>query len=1002
MNRLNALFISLLLTCISAFGQQTAIYEEPGNKFTRALELFDRDKFAPAHKLFTDLSAQLEGTGSQMETNADFYAALCAIKLKNGDGAHLMEQFLLKHPSASKSQPAHFYLGLHYFGESKWKDAIEHFAIVDPSPLNPEDLSEYQFKAGYAYFMIKDNARASKYFHDIKNTNSKWGSSATYYYAHIAYSENKYETALTEFRRLQKDSNYEDVVPYYIVQILYLQQKYNDLLAEAPPLLEKAEQNRKGSIAAMIADAAYKTNDYSKALLYIEQYESLSKKPLTRNENYLLAFSAYKTGDIEKAIPAFQNAVRGRDSLSQNAMYHIGDCYLKTGQKALAQKAFYDAYKISYDQSSKENSLFNYAKLSYELSSDPYNAAIIALQEYVSTYPESPRADEAWQYLVNLALVSKNYKAALEAMDKVKFQDIKIKTARQKVLYYSAIELFNARKYNDAIEGFTRASEMNYDKMIKPMSLYWAGEAAYRMGEYRPAIGWYNRFLISRGAYDMPEYPIAIYNSGYAWYKMKEYGEAIISFRKFLGNTANKDPQMVSDAQLRLGDCYFITKQFADAVNWYEKVSRSGSFDADYAFFQLAMAKGVTKNFEGKTIALKQLIRQFPKSPLVDDALYELAVTYLIMNENDEALDNLQVLISKFPNSSFTSRAMLRRGLIFYNTNQNEQALQQLKQVVTQYPGTPDSREALQTISNIYVELNDVPSYLSYIQTVPFAKIPMARQDSLTYLAAENQYMKGDCNNSLKGFSDYLQKNPQGIFSASAYYYRGDCRYRQGELALALPDFKAVAKMPRSRFTENALARASELEYKEGKYGEALRLFEQLNQLADNKDNLLESTAGMMRCYFRTGSNDSAIIAATRLMTADKVTTDLLVEAHLTIGKAALATNNLQLAEREFNITHKLTQTEAGAEALYSMAYISSLKKDWKQAEKLAFEVINTYTLYDYWRVKSFLLLSDVYTNTNNAFQAKQTLESILENYDGEDLKQEAQQRLDKLNSSEN
>ena len=67
-----------------------------------------------------------------------------------------------------------------------------------------------------------------------------------------------------------------------------------------------------------------------------------------------------------------------------------------------------------------------------------------------------------------------------------------------------------------------------------------------------------------------------------------------------------------------------------------------------------------------------------------------------------------------------------------------------------------------------------------------------------------------DCNNSLKGFSDYLQKNPQGIFSASAYYYRGDCRYRQGELALALPDFKAVAKMPRSRFTENALARASE------------------------------------------------------------------------------------------------------------------------------------------------------------------------------------------------
>ncbi|PKP25265.1 MAG: hypothetical protein CVU06_04260, partial [Bacteroidetes bacterium HGW-Bacteroidetes-22] len=853
-----------------------------------------------------------------------------------------------------------------------------------------------------ASFMTKDNARASRYFHDIKNTNSDWGAAATYYYAHIAYTENKYETALTEFRHLQNNRNYGDAVPYYIVQILYLQQKYNELLAEAPPLLEKAEQSRKGSIAAMMADAAYKTNDYSKALLYIEQYQSLSKKPLSRSENYLLAYSAYKTGDIEKAIPAFQNAVDGKDSLSQNAMYHIGDCYLKTDQKALAQKAFYDAYKISYDQASKENSLFNYAKLSYELSSDPYNAAIIALQEYVTTYPDSPRTDEAWQYLVNLALVSKNYAAALEAMDKIKFQDIKIKTARQKVLYYSAIELFNARKYNEAIERFTRASEMNYDKSIKPMSLYWAGEASYRMGEFRPSIGWYNRFLISRGAYDLPEYPIAIYNSGYAWYKMKEYGEAITSFRKFLGNSADKDPQMIADAQLRIGDCYYITKQFADAVNWYEKVSRSGSFDADYAFFQLAMAKGVTKNFEGKTSALKQLIRQFPKSPLVDDAQYELAVTYMIMNENEEALNHFQALISQFPNSSFTSRAMLRRGLIFYNTSQNEQALQQLKQVITQYPGTPDSREALQTISNIYVEMNDVPGYLSYVQTVPFARVPMARQDSLTYLAAENQYMKGDCNNSLKGFSDYLQKNPQGIFSPSSYYYRGDCRYRQGEWALALPDFKAVAKMPRSRFTENALARASEIEYKAGNHTAALRLFERLNRLADNKDNLLESTAGMMRCYFQSGRNDSAIIAATRLMTADKVTTDLLVEAHLTIGKSALATNNLQLAEREFNITRKLTQTEAGAEAQYNLAYIATLRKDWKQAEKLAFEVINTYTLYDFWRVKSFLLLSDVYVNTDNVFQAKQTLESILENYEGEDLKQEAQQRLDKLNAAGN
>lgn len=991
-----------MLLVLTTFGQQTAIYEEPGNRFSRALELFDRDKFAPAQKLFNDLAEKLRGTGSQMETNADFYASLCAIKLKNSDGAQLMEQFLLKHPTASKTQEAHFYLGTHYFNESKWKDALSHFSMVDPMPLGTDQISEYYYKSGYSCFMLKDFPRASRFFHEIKNTEGPLGASSTYYYAHIAYTGQKYETALTEFRRLRNNNEYQDIVPFYIVQILYLQKKYPELLQEAPALLESADQSRKAPIAVMMADAAYKTNDYAKALTYIEQYQTLSKKPLTREENYLLAYSAYKTNDFAKALPAFLEAVSGQDSLSQNAMYHAGDCYLKTGNKPLAQKAFYDAYKISYDQSSKENALFNYAKLSYELSSDPYNAAIRALQEYVTAYPGSPRTDEAWQYLVNLALVSKNYAAALEAMEKIKFQDVKIKTARQKVLYFSAIELFNARKYAEAIDRFSKASEMNFDKTIKPLSLYWAGEAAYRMGDYRTSVGWYNKFLISRGAFDMPEYATAVYNSGYAWYKMKEYNEAITSFRKYLGNTSEKDPQMVADAQLRLADCYFVTKNFTEAVSWYEKVSRSESFDADYAFFQLAMAKGVTSNFDGKIATLLQMIRQFPKSPLIDDAEYELSITYLVQNNNEEALNHLQTLITQFPNSSFKSRAMLRRGLVFYNTGQNEQALQQLKQVINQYPGTPDSREALQTISNIYVEMNDVPAYLSFVQTVPFARVPMARQDSLTYTAAENQYMKGDCNNSVKGFTDYLQKNPQGVFAASASYYRGDCRYRMGEGAAALPDFLAVARMPRSRFTENALARAADIEYNSRNYPGALRLYDKLNRVADNKDNLLESTAGMMRCYFKSGRNDSAIMAATRLMTADKVTAELLVEAHLTIGKAALNNNNLQLAEREFNITRKLTQTESGAEAQYNLAYIASLKKDWKQTEKLAFEVINNYTLYDYWNVKSFLLLSDVYANTNNLFQARQTLQSIIENYEGDDLKEEARIKLDKLNASGN
>jgi hypothetical protein len=56
---------------------------------------------------------------------------------------------------------------------------------------------------------------------------------------------------------------------------------------------------------------------------------------------------------------------------------------------------------------------------------------------------------------------------------------------------------------------------------------------------------------------------------------------------------------------------------------------------------------------------------------------------------------------------------------------------------------------------------------------------------------------------------------------------------------------------------------------------------------------------------------------------------------------------------------------------------------------------------YDYWIAKSFILLSDVYVKTNNIAQAKATLQSIIENYDGADLLQVAHEKLNAISATE-
>jgi hypothetical protein len=53
---------------------------------------------------------------------------------------------------------------------------------------------------------------------------------------------------------------------------------------------------------------------------------------------------------------------------------------------------------------------------------------------------------------------------------------------------------------------------------------------------------------------------------------------------------------------------------------------------------------------------------------------------------------------------------------------------------------------------------------------------------------------------------------------------------------------------------------------------------------------------------------------------------------------------------------------------------------------------------YDYWVTKTFILLADNYVALNDTFQAKATLQSIIDNYKGDDdILPTAKQKLDKL-----
>ncbi len=993
------------LICIPLFisAQQTRIYDDPEASYSLGLDLIEKMQYGAAREVFHGLLQKLPAGESVMRLDAQFFDALCDYKLEHPEAKMKFRNFIRYYPDHSKTNQAFVYLGFIAYESRKYKDAIGHFSKVDPYLLSPGQMSEYLYKMGYSYMQNEDYEKAKEVLFPILHTDSPYQDAANYYYAHIAYMEQDYDRALEYFSKADKDSEFGAEVPFYTLQINYINKNYAEIEASGPSIIENdiADKKKRAEAARIVAEAFYVSDDFDNALKYFDIYQNTSRKSLSRDENYQLAFASYQTGDYEKAITLFQKVAGQKDIMSQNAYYHLADCYLETGEKKFAQNAFYSALQIEGDEKIREDALFNYAKLTYEIAYDPFNSSIQALTQYISDYPGSERLDEAYMYLTNIFLSTKDYQTAIDAIERIRVKNRDLKAAYQKITYQRAIQLFNAVKYNEALVNFSKSLANNYDQTLTAKARYWTGESHFRLGNFTRAIDYYDDFMVSPGAYDLDLYPMTKYNLAYAYFKLKYYDNAVLTFEQFVNRPAKNADDFVTDAVLRMGDCYFITKNYKEAIDEYNRAIRRNSPDSDYALFQKALSQGALGNNDLKIETLSELSQGYPQSTYLDDAYFEIAETYLLLNDNRNALVWYEKTMSAFPNSSYVIKALQKTGLVHYNLNDYDEAIAILKKIIGNYPGTSEAKDALVTIRNIYMDKNAVSDYYAYAETVPFANVTVSEQDSITYLAAEMLYMNNNCAGAINAFADYQQRFPNGAFILSANYYKAECDYKLNNMEDALAGYNFVLEYPKSKFTENALLRAGQLNSDFENYSAALDNFMRLEQAADYQNNITIAIHGQLVSLYQLGRYRDAIEAAERLLGREKLDNSQLLDAHYFAAKSAMEIDDLTLATEKLESTTALSDGERGAEAKYLLTSIQFKLKNYQKAEEMVFELVNEYAAFEYWKAKAFIMLADIYAASDNVFQARQTLQSIIDNYPGDDLKNEAAQKLDTLNRQE-
>ncbi len=997
------LFLPLLIFVHSAVhAQQTEYYSDVGSEIQLAKDLFRQRKYNAAYRQFEKVQNKV-GEKSEIYSEAVYFKSVSALNAGHTSGYRMLEKFISDHPESPYINHAWYNLGDYQFGKNLHGAVIRSFSQVDRSALSEFERVKLQYQNGYSNLMMDNTEQALTEFYDIKDRNNLYSRPATYYWAHIMYLRENYQSALEGFSKLDNDPTYSRVIPLYVSHIYYKQEKYSDVVDYTVPLLEEVDEEHKAELSKIVGDSYFHMREYGDAIPYLETYyETPGLK--TREDNYLLGFCYYNEGMYDKAVPLFENASKGKDEMAQNAYYHLADSYIRLDEKEKARVAFEAASEFDFNERIKEDALFSYAKLTYELSYSPFNETIKAFDRYISLYPNSERNSEAYRYLTEVFMVTRNYRDAISSIEKIEVKSSEILRAYQRVTFYRGLELFNNLAYNQAIDLFDLSLENgSHSREINARALYWKAEALFRVGDYRNSQDVYSRFLRTAGSFSLPEYKDAEYNLAYAYYKQENYSEAASHFRSYINSMEGERTEKLADAYNRLGDLYFLQTDYNLAIQNYRTAYDMKIFEPDYALFQMAFCQGLQRDQRGKINSLERLLAGFSDSDYIDNAYYEIGRAYERLGNNTEALRNYREIADNYQESSLYRKAKLQMGLIYYNNGDLEEALAHYKDVVENFKGTSEARSALQGIRNSYVEMNNVDAYFEYANNVgEGANVTDSEQDSLTYQAAERLYMSGD-DQAARQLQRYLEQFPNGSFTTNANFYLAELLYKEGNFSEANEYYTRVASQPGNIFTEQALSRASELTFNAGDYEQALGLFNRLEKAANSSWNSLKANTGQMRCNFELKQYADAIEAAGKVKKSDVVNDAWMREANFIIGKSYYLQENYDNALEPLKAVAADTKHEQGAEAKFLVSEILYRNNQKDQAEEEIMGFISQGTPFQFWLGKSFLLLADIYLDRGDDFQAKHTLRSVVENYGSENdgVKNEASRKLEEIEAGE-
>jgi TolA-binding protein len=336
----------------------------------------------------------------------------------------------------------------------------------------------------------------------------------------------------------------------------------------------------------------------------------------------------------------------------------------------------------------------------------------------------------------------------------------------------------------------------------------------------------------------------------------------------------------------------------------------------------------------------------------------------------------------------------MRRAASAFNLKRYDQTINDYTLILREYPTHPAAQDVLlplQEALNIAGRSDEFDRY-----RVGYKKANPENQglEGIEYETAIKLFFSQQYQKAILGLNSFISNYPQSPNVGEAKYYVAESHYRLKDYDKAIAIYEELSTDMTLNLGNKVVSRMAEIDYQKGRYEKAITSFHKLENMASNKKDLFTAWSGLMESFYFLTKYDSVKTYANLILEKGNVNANAQNKATLFLGKADMGKGDFGAAQDEFINTLNTARDEYGAEAKYLLAEIFYQKKDYKQSYETCISLNNDFAAYEEWVGKSFLLLADNFVAMGDTFQAKATLQSLIDHFPSAKVKEEAKVKL--------